>query len=82
MTMMNEQKFRELARKADFALWEDEEWKPEGAIIDWGPNYDREIQKFAELIINECVQVAKVGMEFGPSLEEAVYAYFGIKSDE
>ena len=77
--MMNEQKFRELLARAGFLFWKDEDWKPDGAIVDWTCDYDDEIRKFAELIINECVQVAKVGMEFGPSLEEAVYAYFGIE---
>jgi hypothetical protein len=39
-------------------------------------DYDKE---FAELIIKETLQVAKAGVEFGPSMEEAVYAYFGVK---
>jgi hypothetical protein len=34
--------------------------------------------KFAELLIKETLQVAKVGIEFGPSMEEAVHTYFGI----
>jgi len=36
-------------------------------------------EKFAELIIKETLQVARAGMEFGPSMDEAVYKYFGIK---
>ena len=39
-------------------------------------DYDKE---FAELIIKETLQVAKAGVEFGPSMEEAVYTYFGVK---
>ena len=39
-------------------------------------DYDKE---FAELIIKETLQVAKAGVEFGPSMEEAVHAYFGVK---
>jgi len=35
--------------------------------------------KFAELIVKETLQIARVGMEFGPSMEEAVYTYFGVK---
>jgi hypothetical protein len=36
-------------------------------------------QRFAELIIKETLQIARVGMEFGPSMDEAVYTYFGIE---
>ena len=36
-------------------------------------------EKFAELIVKETLQVAKAGIEFGPSIEEAVYTYFGVK---
>ena len=56
---MNE-RFKELAEQAGFVLWSDEEWKPEGAIIDWSSDYDNELAKFAELIVRECDQyVAK-----------------------
>lgn len=36
-------------------------------------------QKFAELIIKETLQVARAGLEFGPSMDEVVYKYFGVK---
>lgn len=35
--------------------------------------------RFAELIIEETLGVARAGIEYGPSMEEAVYRYFGIK---
>lgn len=38
-----------------------------------------ELEKFAELIVKETLQAARAGIEFGPSMEDAVYAYFGIK---
>ena len=38
-----------------------------------------EIEKFAELIIKETLQVARAGIEFGDNMEDAVYTYFGIK---
>jgi hypothetical protein len=41
-----------------------------------------ELEKFAELLIKETLQIARVGMEFGPSMDEAVYTYFDIDSDE
>ena len=40
---------------------------------------DRFTEKFAELIVKETLQVAKAGIEFGPSMEEAVYTYFGVE---
>ena len=55
---MNE-KFKLLAEKSGFLLWEDEPWKPEGAIVDWGSQYDGELKKFAELIINECLGICE-----------------------
>ena len=40
---------RELAEQAEFVMWADESWKPEGAIIDWSSdyNYNNELAKFA-----------------------------------
>ena len=46
-------------KKAGFVFWEDEDWKPEDAVIDWATNYDKEIEKFAELIVRECAEVVK-----------------------
>jgi len=46
---MNE-RIKELAEQAGFLTWSDEEWKPEGAVIDWASDYDKELEKFAELI--------------------------------
>jgi len=40
--------------------------------------YEDDIEKFAELIIKETLQVARAGIEYGPSMEEAVYTYFGV----
>jgi hypothetical protein len=36
-------------------------------------------EKFAELIVKETLQVARAGIEYGPSMEEAVYTYFGVE---
>lgn len=35
--------------------------------------------KFAELIIRETLEVARAGIEFGDSMEDAVEQYFEIK---
>lgn len=36
-------------------------------------------RQFAKLIIDDTLAAARAGMQFGPSMEEAVYRYFGIK---
>jgi hypothetical protein len=43
-------KIRKLAEKAGFIFWKDEEWKPDGELIDWSCYYDNELVKFAELV--------------------------------
>jgi hypothetical protein len=69
---MNE-RTKELAKKAGLL----------GRKFMFGQYYDDELtdeqKKFAELIIKETLQIARVGMEFGPSMDEAVYTYFGIE---
>mgnify|MGYP006287537045 CR=1 FL=1 len=50
---MNE-RIRELAEQAGFILWDKEPWNP-GDVIDWSARYDDEFNKFAELIVQECI---------------------------
>lgn len=38
-------------------------------------------EKFADLLVQETLQVAKAGIEFGPNMQDAVYTYFGIKNE-
>jgi hypothetical protein len=74
---MNE-KIKQLAEKAGFHLWENEPWKPEGAVVDWSCNYDSELEKFAELIIREC------GLSLNPMLRDMIsrgHAYDLIKQN-
>jgi hypothetical protein len=71
---MNE-RILELAEQAGIAVWGD-------AVYMYHPSDTLDstvMTKFAELIVKECVQVARVGIEFGPSMEEAVYTYFGVE---
>ena len=37
------------------------------------------MDKFAELIIKETLQVARAGIEYGDGMEDAVYKYFGVE---
>ena len=41
--------------------------------------WDDHIEKFAQLIVEETLQVARAGIEFGNGMEDAVYTYFGIE---
>lgn len=38
-----------------------------------------DLEKFAELIIKETLEVARAGVEYGDGMEDAVYRYFGVE---
>mgnify|MGYP003667044200 CR=1 FL=1 len=40
---------KKLAEEAGFVLWDDEHWKPKGAVVDWALVYDKELVKFYHL---------------------------------
>ncbi len=71
---MNE-RIKNLAEQAGFALWEDEEWKPHGEVIDWSSRYDDELEKFAKLIVRECARFCG----HDPSGVDAMFNHFGVK---
>ena len=54
---MNEQ-IKKLANQAGFVLWKNESWNP-GDTVDWSCRYDDELEKFAELIVKECVVICR-----------------------
>ena len=37
------------------------------------------VEIFAEMLIKETLQVARAGLEYGPSMDEVVYGYFGVE---
>ena len=60
---------RKLAEEAGFVFWQDESWKPDGAIIDWSSNYDEDLVRYTELLLDNIKSVvspesAKVIDEF------------------
>ena len=67
----------ELAKQAGFVFWEDEEWGPGSEHIDWGTEYDKELEKLVELVVHECaksVQHIKVwDTDLGEVLIEKFY---------
>lgn len=46
-------KIRKLMGKAGFVFWGDEPWKPAGAVVDWSCDYDKEMKKFTELLVED-----------------------------
>ena len=40
---------KKIAEEAGFVLWDDEHWKPKGAVVDWAILYDKELVKFYHL---------------------------------
>ena len=50
-----------------------------GCSIDRLGYGEGNLEKFAELIIKETLQVARAGIEFGDGMEDAVYKYFGVE---
>jgi hypothetical protein len=46
-------KHKKLLRKAGFCFWADEKWRPDGAIIDWAKDYDKEIVTFIKLLTKQ-----------------------------
>ena len=78
-------RIKELAEDAGFCFWEDEEWKPHGAIIDWSAEYDKEFQKYTELLIDEIIKLnyedESLKVMQMVSFENKVWKHFGIKDD-
>lgn len=49
--------FIELAEKAGFMLWKDEDWNP-GDVIDWSARYDKELELYSKSLVEQCMQIA------------------------
>ena len=68
---------RELAKQAGFYV------SANGAEILIPDPHTEDItvvmEKFAELIVKETLQVARAGIEYGNGMEDAVYRYFGVE---
>ena len=48
-------------------------------VVETHELWDDRIEKFAELIAKETLEVARAGIEFGDGMESAVERYFEIK---
>jgi hypothetical protein len=52
-------KIKDFAKKAGFSTWANESWGPGPDNIDWSGNYDKELEKFYELVVRECAKEVK-----------------------
>ena len=71
-------KKEQLAEEAGFVFWSNEEWKPEGQVIDWSSVYDKELEKFAELIARECASIVYQACEDGDAGAMAILYEFDV----
>ena len=61
---------KELAKEAGFVFWENEEWKPKGATIDWSVDYDKELEKFFKLACKYAESDRKFSKQLKCNLKE------------
>lgn len=53
---MNDE-IRELLIGAGFCFWSDEDWGPGSAKVDWGCDYEKELNRFVELLVAKCIGI-------------------------
>ena len=53
--MMND-RIRELLVESGFCFWADEEWGPGPGKVSWDCDYEKEMEKFVELLVGECTK--------------------------
>jgi len=70
-------KIKKLAKKAGFVIWDDSSWGPGKGNIDWSCDYDKELTKFLELIVNECAEIADTAEPFLAS--DLIKQHFGVE---
>lgn len=69
---------RNILKSDGFCLWEDEDWKPEGQVVDWSSDYDKELQRFAESCVKLTLRV--IALDVGAlSAEEHAAVLLGVQ---
>ena len=64
------QEVKDLARKAGFVMWEEEEyWNPFCSVVDWVNDYDLELEEFYNLLVEKH---EKETLELRKALADAV----------
>ena len=57
---MNKPLLDDLIKQAGFVLWQDEAYRPPGALVDWSSNYDQEVLELVRLVVQQCARTAHV----------------------
>jgi len=74
-------KIKKLAKKAGFVIWDDSSWGPGKGNIDWSCDYDKELTKFTQLIVKDCMEINKQELSF-TAFERLMHQYqkhFGVE---
>ena len=69
-------KTMELAKQAGFVFWEDESWGPGSEYIDWSTDYDKELEKLVELVVQECAKSVQHIKAWDTNLGEIIVKKF------
>lgn len=69
---------RNVLKSDGFCLWEGEDWKPDGQVVDWASDYDKALEQFAESCIKITLRV--IDADIGAlSAEEQAGVLLGIQ---
>lgn len=74
-------KFKIIAKKAGFEFWGKEPWRPDGQIIDWSSDYDKEINQFGTLLVKDIAKWLKENSDEGSELAKKLMAEYGQKEN-
>lgn len=73
---MNE-KIKTMLEQAGFCVWEDEPYRPKGALVDWSSDYTDELNDFIHDLICQAARVAATAEgEFNDRVYYAVFDHF------
>jgi len=81
--LVMDESIKRLAAEAGFTFWSDEEWKPEGAIVDWAAADNSDLVRFYHLVVRECVSICKdkerPNLYGVREVETAIKQHFGVE---
>jgi hypothetical protein len=77
--MKIKQQYKGMAFDADFTFWENEQWGPGPDHIDWGSNYDKQVNKFGDNIIKHLTQRLLDSGLINIPMANQIYSEYGIK---
>jgi len=73
-------KIKDLAKEAGFVTWANESHGPGKGNIDWSSSYDKELDKFYELVVRECAkEVNNVYKQGGGTYAETILKKMNVK---